>query len=146
MWTGDWWWETQSQLPAGATVSPVILASDKTELSRFKGDKMAWPVYLTIGNVSKHIRRRPTHHASILVGYLPVSKLETFENNSVARYRLFHYCMRRLVEPLVVAGQEGVEMVCADGLIRRVYPVLAAFIGDHPEQCLVACCTENPES
>ena len=104
---------------------------------------MAWPVYLTIGNVSKHIRRRPAHHALILVGYLPVSKLETFENNSVARYRLFHYCMRQLVQPLVAAGKEGVDMVCADGLIRRVYPVLAAFIGDHPEQCLVACCAEN---
>jgi hypothetical protein len=99
-------------------MSPVILASDKTELSRFKGDKMAWPVYLTIGNISKHIHCRPAQHASILVGYLPVSKLETFENNSVARYRLFHYCMRRLVQPLVAAGQEGVDMVCANGLIR----------------------------
>ena len=124
-------------------MSPVILASDKTELSQFKEDKVAWPVYLTIGNVSKHIHRQPMCHASILVGYLPVSKLETFENNSVAGYRLFHYCMRRLVQSLVAAGQEGVDMVCADGLVRQVYPVLVAFIGDHPEQCLVVCCTEN---
>ncbi|KAF8119235.1 hypothetical protein EV363DRAFT_1463400 [Boletus edulis] len=33
MWTGDWWWETQRRMPAGATIAPVILASDKTELS-----------------------------------------------------------------------------------------------------------------
>ena len=124
-------------------MSPVILASDKTELSRFKGDKVAWPVYLTIGNVSKHIHRQPMHHASILVGYLPVSKLEIFENNSVAGYRLFHYCMRWLVQSLVAAGREGVDMVCTDGLVRQVYPVLAAFIGDHPEQCLVVYCAEN---
>ncbi|KAN0094971.1 hypothetical protein V8E55_003258 [Tylopilus felleus] len=129
MWTGDWWWKTQSRLPAGATVSP--------------GDKVAWLVYLTIGNVSKHIHHQPMCYASILVGYLPVSKLETFENNSVAGYRLFHYCMRRLVQSLVAAGREGVDMVCADGLVRRVYPVLVAFIGDHPEQCLVVCCAEN---
>ena len=83
------------------------------------------------------------HHASILVGYLPVSKLETFKNNSVAGYRLFHYCMRQVVQNLVAAGQEGVDMVCTDRLVRCVYPVLAAFIGDHSEQCLVACCTKN---
>ena len=124
-------------------MSPVILASDKTELSQFKGDKVVWPVYRTIGNVSKHIHHQPMRHASILVGYLPVSKLETFKNNSVARYHLFHYCIRRLVQSLVAAGWEGVDMVCADGLVRRVYPMLAAFIGDHPEQCLVACCAEN---
>ncbi|KAF8550905.1 hypothetical protein OG21DRAFT_1524817 [Imleria badia] len=54
MWTGDWWWETQHCLPTGSTIAPVILASDKTELTRFRGDKTAWPVYLTIGNISKH--------------------------------------------------------------------------------------------
>lgn len=41
----------------GATVAPIILASDKTQLTRFRGDKMAWPVYLTLGNISKEKRR-----------------------------------------------------------------------------------------
>ncbi|KAI6016622.1 hypothetical protein BKA83DRAFT_4473351 [Pisolithus microcarpus] len=143
MWTGDWWWETQCRLPSGSTVSPVILASDKTELSRFKGDKIAWPVYLSIGNLSKEVRRQPGRHASVLLGYLPVSKLESFDDNSIGRHRLFHYCMRRLLHPLVDAGQNGVEMVCTDGQIWKVFPILAAYIGDHPEQCLVACCAEN---
>ncbi|KIK15871.1 hypothetical protein PISMIDRAFT_16209 [Pisolithus microcarpus 441] len=56
MWTADWWWDVQGKLPAGATVAPVILSSDKTSLSVFSGDKKAWPVYLTIGNISKDIR------------------------------------------------------------------------------------------
>ncbi|KIK15629.1 hypothetical protein PISMIDRAFT_114796, partial [Pisolithus microcarpus 441] len=131
------------RLPSGGTVAPVILVSNKTELSRFKGNKNAWPVYLSIRNLSKEMRHQPSHHASILLGYLPVSKLESFDDNLIGQQCLFHYCMRRILQHLVDAGQNGVEMVCTDRQIWRVFPILAAYIRDHPEQCLVACCAEN---
>jgi hypothetical protein len=69
--TGDWWWGRQDRLPTGATVIPVIVASDKTHLSNHAGSKKLWPVYITIGNLKLRARRAASRSAFVLLGYLP---------------------------------------------------------------------------
>lgn len=115
-------------------------------LSKFRGDKTAWPIYLSIGNISKDVRRKPSLRATILIGYIPSEGLDGIEddtNRSHANWQLFHDCMRHILRPLKKAGLKGLPMICADGLTRQIFPILAAYIADYPEQCLVSCTKGN---
>jgi hypothetical protein len=47
--------------------------------------------------------------------------------------------MRIVLEPLLDAGTNGVEMTSSDGAVRRVHPILTCYVADYPEQCLVGC-------
>ena len=53
--------------------------------------------------------------------------------------RLFHESLGIILEPLKEAGRTGIEVVGGDGLVRMVFPILACYVADYPEQCLVSC-------
>lgn len=132
-----------NQIKKGATVAPVIISTDKTHLTQFSGSKAAYPVYLTIGNIPKSLRRKPSMHAAVLVAYLSVDKMNRQKLTEVDHrsriQRVFHESMRMVLESLKLAGSEGVEMISSDGSVRDVFPLLSCYVADYPEQCLVAC-------
>ncbi|KAG1895817.1 uncharacterized protein F5891DRAFT_1130501 [Suillus fuscotomentosus] len=114
MHTGKWWWDTQKKLDQrkpGATIIPIIISSDKTQVTMFQ-NKTAYPVYLTIGNIPKEIHQKPSRRTHILLAYLPTTPL------------------------LEEAGLDGIVMKSGDGILRRGHPLFSCFIGDYPEQVL----------
>ncbi|PSS15390.1 hypothetical protein PHLCEN_2v3287 [Hermanssonia centrifuga] len=142
MHTGKWWWAVQKAVEAntpGATIIPIIISSDKTQVTLFS-NKTAYPIYLTISNLPKDIRSKPSQRGQILLGYLPTSKLEHITNKAARRRTLanvFHACLGRILAPLCKPGVDGLPMTSGDGVTRRGHPIFAAFVGDYPEQILV---------
>ena len=46
--------------------------SDQTHLSNFSGDKKAWPVYITLGNLPATSRNAPESMAVLLLAQWPI--------------------------------------------------------------------------
>ena len=98
---------------------------------------------MTIGNLPKDVRSKPTRRGQILLAYLPTTRLQHIKSKAARRRtlaNLFHACMARITAPLVSAGLEGIEIASGDGVIRRGHPILAIYVGDYPEQVLVTGC------
>jgi hypothetical protein len=47
--------------------------------------------------------------------------------------------MENILAPIAACGELGVAMMSADGIWCCCHPILAAFVGDYPEQALVTC-------
>lgn len=127
----------------GGTIIPIILSTDKTQITLFR-NKEAYPVYMTIGNIPKGIRRKPSHQAYVLLGYIPTSKLEhvkTIAGRHTAVANLYHACIDKITAPLQDAGKDGLDIASGDGMIRHGHPIVAIFVGDYLEQLLFSGAT-----
>ena len=152
LYTGKWWWSTQQEIEKespGATIIPVIISSDKTQVTLFK-NKAAYPIYMTIGNIPKHIRRKPSHQSQVLIGYLPTTKLEHITNDASRRRtiaNLYHASVKYILKPLEEVGEAGRPMKTGAGSWHRCHPLYAIFSGDYQEQVLATMCkyTECPQ-
>lgn len=102
-----------------------------------------YPVYITIGNIPKELRRKVSQQAQILLAYLPTTRLEHVTNEAAKRRmvaNIFHSALREILRPLRTAGLSGLIMSSGDGVPRRAHPILAAHVGDYMENIAVVGC------
>ncbi|KAJ7107464.1 hypothetical protein C8R44DRAFT_637478, partial [Mycena epipterygia] len=120
----------------GATIIPIIISSNKTQLTVFR-NKTAYPVYMTT-NIPKEIRCKPSCRGYILLSYLSTSRMI---KNKAARRRIlgnvFHTCMAFILAPLKVVGGTGIPMTSRDGVTRWGHRIYTMFVSDYPEQLFV---------
>jgi hypothetical protein len=128
--TGDCSLDTPDQNPARVTILPGICASDKTHLTNFSDDQLTWPLYVTMGNIRKDIRRTLKRPARILFGLIPCP-LKGAKNIDEAWHSRVGTVLSQLSH-LDITGP-GFKWDCADGFQRECYPLLAAWVGNHPE-------------
>jgi len=134
------------------TIHPFILTSDTTHLTNFSGDKKAKPLLITSAHIQQHIRAAPSRRAYFCTAFIPEGKFLNleFENPTQAKElpgilsrRLYHICMRIILQPLREHIMEPRYMVDSEGYIRKEVFRMATYIGDLPEQVLVAGLSPN---
>jgi hypothetical protein len=82
---------------------PIIIALDQTALSTMCGGQQAYPVYVTIGNISKSLRRKASTRAMVLLAYLPVDKflhISDPDERSWLKHEVTHRAMEIVMDPL----------------------------------------------
>ncbi|KAF8420172.1 hypothetical protein EV426DRAFT_537901 [Tirmania nivea] len=119
----DWWWKMQNKHPEYSISVPIICASDKAHLTNFSGDKSIWPLYMTIGNILKDIRREYSTRAWICIRLLPTIKIDNVE-----LCIQWHAAVHHILQPLYVPGSWSV--VCFDGFMCKCYLILNGWVAD----------------
>jgi hypothetical protein len=145
----------------GSVFCPIILGSDKTTVSVGTGDNAYWPLYLSIGNMHNDLRRAHCNGV-VLLSFLAIPKgkfhittiilfayiceiglanHESCDDVAFRKFRrqLLHSSLAKILETLK-PGMTTPEVVrFADDHFRKVVYGLGPYIGDYPEQALLAC-------
>ncbi|KAG2127113.1 hypothetical protein DEU56DRAFT_915826 [Suillus clintonianus] len=134
----------QNNLPEGATIIPIILASDKTPVTRMSGGLEMHPVFLTIGNIQSEVRMKATAHAWSCVAFIPIPKFDVHGDfQTLLHARLFHKCMDLIFAKCKVATRIGEYMPDPMGYLRHCFTPLVAYTADLPEAQLIACVSKS---
>jgi hypothetical protein len=123
---------------------PIVLASDKTPVTRQSGGLEMHPTFLTIANIRSDIRMKATAHAWACVAYMPIPEFLCHPDfSSLLQARLWHRCMDIVFHDLKIAASTGTQMVDPIGSLRYAFTPLVAYTADLPEQQMIACISKN---
>ena len=101
----------QGKLPVWATIIPIVLASDKTPISRQTGNLEIHPLFLTIRDICSDLHMKATTHAWSCVAYMPIAQFVANSNyTSVLQVRLWHQCMDIVCGSLKNAAAQNAYM------------------------------------
>ncbi|KAI5981111.1 hypothetical protein EDD15DRAFT_2560938 [Pisolithus albus] len=127
--SGDEAHRIQDQLPAGATIVPIVLASDKAPVTRMTGDIEMHPLFLTIANINSKVRMKATSHAWACIAYTPTPDFITnSEFHSVLEARVWHRCVDIVCAGLKLAARTGTFMSDPNNATRYCFTPLAAGV------------------
>jgi hypothetical protein len=128
----------QETLPVGATLIPIILGSDKTHLTILGGNKEAWPLYLSIGNIPSKTRSLLSTKTWVVLAYIPIVCFEGKHSKALEAH-YFHQCIHHILAPLVSVRETGSPITLGNGNVLNCFFCLAAWIADYEEQVLLNC-------
>ena len=81
---------------------------------------MAYPLYLTIGNIPQDIWQKPSCYAQILLTYLPTTYLKHITNDAnwcQMVHNLFHLCLGQILALLRRAAIHGILVKDGSGVL-----------------------------
>ncbi|KAG1720320.1 hypothetical protein EDD22DRAFT_962866 [Suillus occidentalis] len=136
--------DIQDQLPPGATIIPIVLASDKTPVTRQSGGLEMHPMFITTANIRSDIRMKATAHAWSCIAYMPIPQFVCHPDFcSLLQACVWHQCVDIVCENLKITAATGTSMVDPSGHLRYTFTPLVAYTADLPEQQMIACVSKN---
>ncbi|KAJ3563932.1 hypothetical protein NP233_g8618 [Leucocoprinus birnbaumii] len=150
--SGNWAWRQADKIvedhpdAEGAMFVPIILGSDKTTVLVGTGNNEYYPLYLSIGNI--HNSARCEHqNGLILLGFLAIPKVEKeFKDDATFckfSRQLIHSALSQILMPLKPFMTKPRVVRCPDQRYYKAIFGLGPYIGDYPEQCLIACIVQG---
>ncbi|KAG2355692.1 hypothetical protein BDR07DRAFT_1453684 [Suillus spraguei] len=131
--------DIQDQLPPGATIVPIIPASDKTPVTHQTGALEMHPMFLTTANIHSDIRMKATTHTWSCMAYMPI--LQFVCHPDFLQACVWHQCADIVCENLKITATTGTSMVDSSGHACYTFTPLVAYTTDLPEQQMIACIT-----